>query len=302
MVVLMAVVDPTPQVIWGIISQIIGWFNPLSDLLRSLVREFLPTSYPELAVQGLSIDFLYYNAWGFLCYSVFNLAFFFSKEIQEEYRRRNGDNDNLVRANDVFFSVHALAITLFTIYQSFIYKRDDTQRISAAAGAFILTTVVGVAAVIVAVEAGQAMWIDLLYFMAWIKLAVSLIKYLPQVWINYKRQSTVGWSIHNILLDFTGGFLSITQLLLDAWISGDWSGVSGDPVKFGLGFIAIGFDIIFMCQHYILYRDRTDFYVNSVEEERQRLIAEGRLPRDTDDIFRRNRTDSAASATSGGRY
>jgi hypothetical protein len=33
----------------------------------------------------------------------------------------------------------------------------------------------------VAVEAGQAMWIDLLYFMAWIKLAVSLIKYLPQV-------------------------------------------------------------------------------------------------------------------------
>jgi hypothetical protein len=70
----------------------------------------------------------------------------------------------------------------------------------------------------------------------------------------------------------------------------------------GLGFIAIGFDIIFMCQHYILYRDRTDFYVNSVEEERQRLIAEGRLPRDTDDIFRRNRTDSAASASSGGRY
>ena len=37
-------------------------------------------------------------------------------------RRRNGDNDNLVRANDVFFSVHALAITIFTIYQSFIYK------------------------------------------------------------------------------------------------------------------------------------------------------------------------------------
>ncbi|CAO3674613.1 unnamed protein product [Umbelopsis vinacea] len=224
------------------------------------------------------------------------------KEIQDEYRRRNGDSENLVRANDMFFSLHALVITLFTIYQSLIYKRDDTQRISPAAGAFILTTVVGVAAIMVAVEMGQAMWIDLLYFMAWIKLTISMIKYLPQVWINYKRQSTVGWSIHNILLDFTGGTLSVTQLLLDAWISGDWSGVSGDPVKFGLGFIAIGFDIIFMVQHYILYRDRTDFYVNSVEEERQRLIAEGRLPRDTDDIFRRNRTDSASSATSGVRY
>lgn len=28
---------------------------------------------------------------------------------------------------------------------------------------------------------GQAMWIDLLYFMAWIKLTISMIKYLPQV-------------------------------------------------------------------------------------------------------------------------
>jgi hypothetical protein len=33
----------------------------------------------------------------------------------------------------------------------------------------------------VAVEMGQAMWIDLLYFMAWIKLTISMIKYLPQV-------------------------------------------------------------------------------------------------------------------------
>lgn len=31
--------------------------------------------------------------------------------------------------------------------------------------------------------------------------------------------------------DFTGGTLSITQLLLDASISGDWSGVSGVSVE-----------------------------------------------------------------------
>lgn len=293
-------VDPAAKQVWGIVSYVIGWIYLLAWSVSFYPQTFL--NWHRKSVQGLSIDFLYYNAWGFFCYSVFNIAFFFSKDIQDEYKRRNGDNENLVRANDVLFSAHAFAITLFTIYQSLIYKRDDTQRISPAAGAFILTTVVGVAAIIVAVEMKQAMWIDVLYFMAWIKLAISVIKYLPQVWLNYKRQSTVGWSIHNILLDFTGGVLSTTQLLLDAWILGDWSGVTGDPVKFGLGFIAITFDIIFMIQHYILYRDRTDFYVNSVEEERQRLIAEGRLPRDTDDIFRRNRTDSTASATSGTRY
>ena len=35
----------------------------------------------------------------------------------------------------------------------------------------------------------------------------------------------------------------------------DWSGVTGDPVKFGLGFVSIVFDIIFMWQHYVLYGD-----------------------------------------------
>jgi hypothetical protein len=33
MVVLMAVEDPTPQEIWGIISQIIGWVSTLDHLM-----------------------------------------------------------------------------------------------------------------------------------------------------------------------------------------------------------------------------------------------------------------------------
>ncbi|KAF7727541.1 hypothetical protein EC973_007414 [Apophysomyces ossiformis] len=114
------------------------------------------------------------------------------------------------------------------------------------------------------------MWIDVMYYLSYIKLGA---------WLNFRRKSTVGWSIYNILLDFTGGSLSIAQLLLDAYLSGDWSGVSGDPVKFGLGFVSIAFDLIFMAQHYLLYPDRTDFYLNSVEEERRRLIVEGRVPR-----------------------
>ncbi len=32
---------------------------------------------------------------------------------------------NLVQVNDVFFGLHAVAITLFTIFQIFIYERGD---------------------------------------------------------------------------------------------------------------------------------------------------------------------------------
>jgi len=38
--------------------------------------------------------------------------------------------------------------------------------------------------------------------------------------MNFRRKSTVGWSIGNILLDFTGGILSITQMFLIAYNTG----------------------------------------------------------------------------------
>jgi len=76
---------------------------------------------------------------------------------------------------------------------------------------------------------------------------------MPQLATNYNNQSTHGWSIHQILLDFTGGILSVSQLFVDSYLQGDWSGVTGNPVKLALGNISVFFDIIFIVQHYWLY-------------------------------------------------
>lgn len=35
--------------------------------------------------------------------------------------------------------------------------------------------------------------------------------------MNYKRKTTQGFSIGSVVLDFTGGVLSILQMLLDAY-------------------------------------------------------------------------------------
>lgn len=51
-------------------------------------------------------------------------------------------------------------------------------------------------------------------------MAVTVSKYLPQAILNYKRKSTVGWSIGNILLDFTGGCTDIFQMVLQATNTG----------------------------------------------------------------------------------
>ncbi|KAI9771876.1 MAG: hypothetical protein M1840_001646 [Geoglossum simile] len=108
-------------------------------------------------------------------------------------------------------------------------------------------------------------WIDVIYALGYVKLVVTFVKYIPQARINYQRQSTVGWSIHQILLDLSGGILSLIQLILDSSLQSDWSGITGNPVKFGLSVVSMAFDVLFMTQHYLLY-PRTD------QDERRPLI------------------------------
>lgn len=90
---------------------------------------------------------------------------------------------------------------------------------------------------------------------------------MPQAFINWKRKLTVGWSIGNILLDFSGGVLSIFQMVIDGINTGDWSPFYGDFVKTGLGFLSIGFDILFIIQHYILYRKNNQKYYAELKKQ-----------------------------------
>jgi cystinosin len=90
---------------------------------------------------------------------------------------------------------------------------------------------------------------------------------MPQVLTNTRNKSTTGWSIEQILFDFLGGILSLAQLGIDSYLQHDWSGVTGNPVKFALGNLAIFFDIIFMVQHYWLYRGAKDKMLSDSEEE-----------------------------------
>jgi cystinosin len=86
-----------------------------------------------------------------------------------------------------------------------------------------------------------------------VKIILTLWKYIPQAFANFKRQSTLGWSIIQQLLDLSGSILSMLQLVIDSSLQGDWSGISGNPVKVGLSQISLVFDIIFITQHYVLY-------------------------------------------------
>ena len=70
-------------------------------------------------------------------------------------------------------------------------------------------------------------WLNFVYVMSYVKLSTTVLKYIPQVYLNYMLKSTVGWHIQNVLLDFTGGVLSIGQLVMDAFNMDDLSGIKG---------------------------------------------------------------------------
>ena len=40
------------------------------------------------------------------------------------------------------------------------------------------------------------------------------------------------------------------------WYTDDWQSIFGDPTKFGLGVFSIMFDILFICQHYVIFPER----------------------------------------------
>lgn len=46
------------------------------------------------------------------------------------------------------------------------------------------------------------------------QVVTGILKYVPQVVLNIRRRSTTGWTIWNVILDFTGGLLSVVQVFI----------------------------------------------------------------------------------------
>ncbi|CAE6521149.1 unnamed protein product [Rhizoctonia solani] len=234
-----------------IISHSLGWVYFVAWTVSFYPQVFL--NIRRKSVEGLSIDFASLNVVGFASYTIYTTNFFFNEEVREEYRQRHNGHDNSVQPNDVAFAVHALVLTLVTLFQTFHYSRGPGQRLSTFNRAAIAFMVIFIAVDLGRVAAHQARLIDVLYHLGTFKLYVSIAKYIPQAFSNFNRKSTEGWSIGNVLLDFTGGLLSLLQLLIDSLALDDWSSITGNPVKFGLSMLSLGFGLLFISQHYILY-------------------------------------------------
>lgn len=232
-------------------SDVVGWIY-----FAAWTVSFYPQIYDNWrrkCVVGLNFDFLALNIVGFTLYSFYNVGVYWVTAIQDQYMTKHQTQVIPVKINDVFFGLNAILACIITIVQCFIYERGS-QTISKTCRILLVLMGLFFVAIMISSFAQALSWLDFLTYASYIKLFITLIKYIPQAYMNFVRKSTDGWSIGNVLLDFAGGIFSILQMILDAYNYGDWTSFVGDFTKLGLGMFSVAFDILFMFQHYVCFR------------------------------------------------
>lgn len=218
------------------------------------------TNYRRKTTAGLSADFCSLNVLGFFCYSAYNASLFFSVAVQQQYRARHGpDSEITVQSNDVAFAVHAFALSSLTLCQIQYYD-GLAGRVSREVGAILLAlvAVIIVALAMCVLPPSKVEFLDFLYLLSYVKILITLLKYLPQIVLNFRRKSTRGFSVWQILLDLAGGILSVGQLVMDCADLGDYSGLAGNLAKFLLGAVSVVLDAVILVQHYVWFPAPTE--------------------------------------------
>ncbi|XP_021813606.1 cystinosin homolog isoform X7 [Prunus avium] len=222
------------------------------DGFHMLVRRLLPTNHIEFPPEKRCGFELRFRG------AEFDKAFFLSHLQRHpllQLRRSKAVLGEIrmipVAVNDVAFSAHAVLMTAIILFQIAIYDRG-TQKVSKIAIGIVVAVWFG-AAVCFFVALPTHSWLWLINIFNSIQVFMTVVKYTPQAFMNFMRKSTDGFSIGFYLLDFSGGVTNYAQMAVLSIDQDSWVNFYGNMGKVLLSLISISFDILFMCQRFLLY-------------------------------------------------
>ncbi|XP_027351732.1 cystinosin homolog isoform X1 [Abrus precatorius] len=247
--------------------EFLGWFAFVSWSVSFYPQVIL--NFRRKSVVGLNFDFVLLNLTKHSSYLIYNAFLYFSSAIQKQYFDKYGYEEMIpVAANDVAFSIHAVLLTAITLFQIAIYERGSQKVSKISVG--IVSVAWLTAAVCFFVALSNHSWLWLLSIFNSIQVVMTIVKYIPQAIMNFVRKSTDGFSIGNILLDFSGGIANYGQMVVQSIDQNSWINFYGNIGKVLLSLVSVFFDIIFIIQHYVLYRgQKSSKAVNTTEHEDQ---------------------------------
>ncbi|XP_074643521.1 uncharacterized protein LOC141900501 [Tubulanus polymorphus] len=253
----------------GYLSICIGWAYFLSWSISYYPQVY--KNWKRRSVVGLSFDYLLLNIIGHVCYCIFNSFLYWNSYIQRAYFKMNPKSEIPVQANDNFFSIHAVMLTSTMILQCFLFDRGD-QRISLSFMVLAAGMILIVFSGLLSALTKNITWLAYLYLLSYVKVGITPLKYIPQAYLNFIRQSTEGFAISGVFLDFSGSVLSLLQCTIDAYNSDDWNLLFGNPGKLGLAVIGMCFNVVFITQCYLYKGQAPRFRKNSTNKSNEQKL------------------------------
>lgn len=194
-------------------------------------------NYRRKRTDGLSSDFVYLNPLGFLALSIWNFGMLYSPLARSQYANRHDGNIPQVAIADLAFSGHAFVLAAIALGQVWYYRkrtltaleddklaiRGDGERepllsserergkkkdtiqdpaipsLPCQIGLGIMFLFAIIIAILVKTGTYNLEYLDWLYAVSMIKLAVSAVKYAPQIIVNYKLKEVEGMAIEGII-------------------------------------------------------------------------------------------------------
>ena len=249
----------------------LGWIAFFSWSISFYPQVIL--NFRRKSVVGLNFDFVVLNLTKHSSYLIYNASMFFSSAVQMQYRQKYGYNEMIpVAANDVAFSVHAVLLTTFTLFQIAIYDRGN-QKVAKTSIAIVSVAWLTVA-VCVFVALPSHSWLWLVSCFNTLQVVMTVIKYIPQAIMNFQRKSTIGFSIGNILLDLLGGLTNYGQMAVQSidqseFLSFKYMNFFRNNLRSLVNFLVKPKNVVYVPFHRfmgeLLWKHRQDFIVTGMD-------------------------------------
>lgn len=208
----------------------------------------------------MSIEFQIWNISGYLFYTIYNIWGYI---VQHNHSK---EISNSIKPNDIAFTVHGLLMTAAVCVQVILWRKPGTDKVSWVHVIMIICMwILAVYNFVLAANdyipyyriSNSPYAYSAVQFLGFCKGFVTIIKYIPQIWLHYTTKSTKGFAIQNIMLDFGGGLFSFLQMMIDSIDTKDWGHFTSNVPKLVIACVSMFYDVVILIQHFVLYRSRT---------------------------------------------
>ncbi|TID28563.1 hypothetical protein CANINC_002436 [Pichia inconspicua] len=182
---------------------------------------FYPTLYLNYKLRtsdSISVDYICLNIGGYLCYSVSLLLQLYNPNVVSQFMAKFDGRRPILSKADLFYAFHGLFI-LFVLLSQIIFGKSiwgfHNERKHFKLHRLTKLMLLGIVIFLAGnwfLGAEEFRVLTIALNLAYFKIIMSLVKYVPQVIHNYRRKTMYGISKLQIALDATGALFCMLEL------------------------------------------------------------------------------------------